>query len=1231
MAITVEVETAPESGVWNDYSSLALLPSLQIQSSGRSDVGTMSVSLRDAAGTAVVLPEAGIRSKDGAVTIFRGKIKKRGKTDPGGPAAARVKTYDISAQDMTCVLADDVIEAGVIRPAGESDADRLIWLVTTYGTKGVTAAAPGSGGFVQTIYGSTLPEQDFSGLSLYAAINEVLKFGGGEVYVDFNLALHHFATETDAAPFNLSDTPNGTTTFGYADFSAPDDSVDLVNAVYVIGAGDVGEWVPDPATWPTASQSTYGRKEASIKDTTLEDSASRQAAGNAYLAKYSQPRGPITCKVFKDGLRAGMTIQITNSVWGITAVSYKIASVAFGMLGTTKQFAYTVTMQDAPVTLQGYIGEGNRQGGQDVRRGTNAAIDYAAQFLIGRVKVVAVLPTLPDPNYAQGSMVMLTSDGKVYRTTDGLGWTTAADAADITVNQIQAGQIAAGAIGAEALAAQIILADKLFTTDIAPNQRVEIDDAGVRAYDATNKRVVNIPSQGTDPVSVIGKIETGDFISTASAELRGTNTLAGSSTTTVQVGITDPVSAPTVTVDTPVDAILASAPAQPGLGLCYDPAGSAGGATPTYWVGGNPTTGNLLDLAYEYRRSDGALLRTLRKTGTTQTLTATAGYTGHAANRANGYTGSLDSQIATPITLPSNRGTMTITKVACYLAGRLGAVSVKNAVWDTSGNRKTESSAYSAASGGATTVGASALYDKAVTRYAVGAGGTIWAGYLRTGTGDGSQNDVQTGSYTTKKGSGNDGNMTSISTVTTERPNVYVTYEYTADSSVEGSIGQIVGVARVGSYIFVLDSAGILLQYNQADLTYVGQTNLSSYMGGNKANAGLFYDGTNLVIVTATGVSGTDQVRLVKASASTRAYVSTVNCTGFAFNGSTGTTRGGFWDGGNYNILINGYARIYSAAGAWAGGVWDYGVSAEMAGGLHVLSTQPVAWGGGSNRNIYGYTGWDGSASSDETFYVGYSWYDNDAGGTGLHETRRGPLWSGVIGRRRRVTIVTPAIPGASTEPPTRVRVYMLAGSSPAYGSAKLQVEDAGTSRTLTTYNTSGAADPSSNNFPLANPAEIKSAVTGWSLKGDGSAYFKARGFIRTGVTVAVTTVSQDLPFATVVQDSDPGQYNATNKTWTVPTGGAGLYLIAWEITGAVTLGTVTIIRGGMKISGTQYTGWAPILYGGSYVSEGYSTFAVLADGDTLSFASGAVTGGGTYTMGLNRFAAIRLAGLSFA
>jgi hypothetical protein len=98
-------------------------------------------------------------------------------------------------------------------------------------------------------------------------------------------------------------------------------------------------------------------------------------------------------------------------------------------------------------------------------------------------RVVTALPALPDTDWEEGSLVFLTTDGKLYRNVAD-AWTAEVDGADILANSITAGQIAAAAIGVDELAAGSITTEKFHVSAQAPGvenstSEVIIDSTGL--------------------------------------------------------------------------------------------------------------------------------------------------------------------------------------------------------------------------------------------------------------------------------------------------------------------------------------------------------------------------------------------------------------------------------------------------------------------------------------------------------------------------------------------------------------------------------------------------------------------------------------------------------------------------------------------------------------------------------------------------------------------------------
>ena len=140
----------------------------------------------------------------------------------------------------------------------------------------------------------------------------------------------------------------------------------------------------------------------------------------------------------------------------LSAGAITMSQIAAGAVGSDQLSASAVT---AAKIAAGAVGTGQIAKGAV----TNALIASGAvglsQFANGLlpVSIVAALPALPNTAYPQGSVVTLTTDNKLYRST-GAAWTKSTDGADIVANSITAAQIAAGAITSAQIAAGTIVA-----------------------------------------------------------------------------------------------------------------------------------------------------------------------------------------------------------------------------------------------------------------------------------------------------------------------------------------------------------------------------------------------------------------------------------------------------------------------------------------------------------------------------------------------------------------------------------------------------------------------------------------------------------------------------------------------------------------------------------------------------------------------------------------------------
>jgi len=73
----------------------------------------------------------------------------------------------------------------------------------------------------------------FNNKTLKECIEQICALTGWDYYVDYNKCLHYFPLETNAAPFELSDSPDNLTSYGYKMVKYSKDSSQIINKVFV--------------------------------------------------------------------------------------------------------------------------------------------------------------------------------------------------------------------------------------------------------------------------------------------------------------------------------------------------------------------------------------------------------------------------------------------------------------------------------------------------------------------------------------------------------------------------------------------------------------------------------------------------------------------------------------------------------------------------------------------------------------------------------------------------------------------------------------------------------------------------------------------------------------------------------------------------------------------------------------------------------------------------------------
>lgn len=648
--------------------------------------------------------------------------------------------------------------------------------------------------------------------------------------------------------------------------------------------------------------------------------------------------------------------------------------------------------------------------------------------------------------------------------------------------------LAARAVTADILAATIVLTSLLKTAETG--RRIEIDIDGIRLYDASEALVVRIPTNG-DPVYVKGEVSADSLISQTAATFRTAISFDGSSVSTLQNGIATPTVAPTLAAS--VDVLtLTTTPSgvSTAAGIAYD---SAAG---TFWLACDPTVSPYY-VAQEFNATTGDLVRSISATGSITTTTTTLGSTSKVTDSADGVTGSTNSHFTTPLTIPSGLDNVRITKVSCYLAGRLGTASCRNGVWSTSNIALRESATYTAADKGATGVGNSVQYDKSLSsELTVTAGTTYRVGFRHTIAAEGIQFDKDDGAgKTTYSGDGTTDDGTGWGTYDSAgKPNVYITYKYDTDTRLETAPN--IAIATDGTYIYTLDTLGKVWKYLRATGAYVAVSSVQTAITGTKTKAGMFYDATavELIITTTTGTGLLVYPKFVRVSPSTLAVSTSVYsaAAGTTFNGSTDTFRGGARladplnaSAATYWVATTSAVYAYTFAGTVATQTAnrDFGQSTTVGDGLTHDGTVFRGYDNATPTKLWKFSNWDFTTASSK-LWVGYAWYDSVVT---THETTLGPRSSLTIRRRERVLVQQPAIPTGGAEDPNSVRIYMLQNATDTgAGTFWLHITDALTSRYATSYTASGTADGTGLAFTAGVAAELKSAGTGFTLKGSG-------------------------------------------------------------------------------------------------------------------------------------------------
>lgn len=334
MSWTLTIGGVPVQSYVRPFSSLK--PSYR----GYKGIGTLSVRLVEQSPyTLDIVNESVVSLVDSGSTTFGGYVRRRVRTDLN---VQNIRIWEIECQDFNSDPSDDFVPLGIgPRTVVETDQARVRWLFNTYGTRSVDATTA----YCRNALAANLPPMDFQGMTLAAALNLICSYTGAQWYVDFQHRLHYFITETDTAPWSINvQSPNGTTSFPCKDFSYPDDTIDYVNTVLVIGGGVTATRYRDGTPPPAGTRRLY-----ILQDSSLSTVSACETAGDQYLAgQGNQQSGKLT--VWKAGLLPGQLLTIVNSQWSLNG-AFRISEVVPRYIDLDKAF-YDITFGANPISLQ---------------------------------------------------------------------------------------------------------------------------------------------------------------------------------------------------------------------------------------------------------------------------------------------------------------------------------------------------------------------------------------------------------------------------------------------------------------------------------------------------------------------------------------------------------------------------------------------------------------------------------------------------------------------------------------------------------------------------------------------------------------------------------------------------------------------------------------------------------------------------------------------------------------
>jgi hypothetical protein len=316
----------PERGAWVFYNvrrASSFWPTLETVEIGQEFpdvVATFSCEVVDENGDMTFAVEDEVRVTFDGDRIFAGHLKvvTEDRLEEFGP-----RKWRLDAQDYTAKAGDAVIRQQKQRRK-ESALRRIRWILSYLDN------AWHLDGRELDVPDEDVERQDMFGMTVAEALDSVANEVGLRYWIDLYNVLHVEKATTTAAPFALdNDAPNFTTRFPFREFSYRRDSTELANAVLVEpekrkdSRWSVAQGNIDTYEWGDST----GRQELFISAEEIRTARAAERHGDAQLQRTKVPEGEVELTCWQPGIWAGMTVNLTEALWGYDATPMKVVRV----------------------------------------------------------------------------------------------------------------------------------------------------------------------------------------------------------------------------------------------------------------------------------------------------------------------------------------------------------------------------------------------------------------------------------------------------------------------------------------------------------------------------------------------------------------------------------------------------------------------------------------------------------------------------------------------------------------------------------------------------------------------------------------------------------------------------------------------------------------------------------------------------------------------------------------